>query len=308
MAHRRPFVTFAFCALCTLLLTACPDDGPSDDAKEDPVVRMKAVGERLEKIVRRPWLSTDPILKPPLIELHNRFVQLSYAATPNEDIEEKSAELLADFDRRYKATLERLELVDGTAHRVWEVENLIERMLETIAIPEDAPFPLRSRYKTGWRKDKHEWFRFVVEGIVAGTQGKDTGKFLIGTKNLERVAKQGVELYDEINRLGRSVGLIDHKIRNLEKRIPWAGAVAKKAKEKGGFEAKTLDQIEAARQTAIKELPALRDTWKKLRAPFVLDAKNEHDAHQQLMNQLDLLMAGINRPAVMVARSLDMLD
>ena len=273
--------------------TACSEgidqDAPTDAGPTQEEL-LQAALQRLTDLKREPWLGTVLSIREPLIDLHARLHNWSSGGS------EDPAALLSR-SKALEPLLGVIDQVGPVANRVWRAERGCLTTLAQLAIPDETPFPLRTRLREGWLKDRATHFGFLVRGLQALREGRTDDSLKIGAGNLSRIADEGEKLHGELTALARNIQALDTSLKRLEQvKIPWGKkilAAANRAESRI-----TQDEIEALRTAidrAAAALPKLRTDWTPLRLRAVSAPESTRPEVIALMGQANALGAAIYR-------------
>ena len=296
----------------TVLLTvvACgdgdtPDPGPSDG---NIGLALLEAQKRLEACTRLPWIATHPTLRGPIANQRSRIQNHVFNASNADPTAstEAAKTLLAQF-QGLEPMIAVLERLGPAANRIWRLEHDIQQMLKRMNVPDEATFPLRTRFQTGWLPDRGTHFGYLVVGLEAMMAGRRDDKLAVAAGNLDRLAGDGKELYDQFNRISRQIDIMQAKVVGLRQRIEWGRQVVRLATEKGGIEAVTLQTISAAADAAEKALPSFATNWDVLKLAFARDPKAARPAVLKLMADVDAHLLAISKAGHQTALKLGLL-
>lgn len=296
--------------LPALLVPVACSGGESEDTEPSDAeleARLVEAQKRLETSGRHPWIAQVASIRSPITSLRSRVQNhLFHASTSDETTRVKDATQLLEQFAGIEPLIVFLERISPAANRVWQAEHDIQNMLTRMDIPTDAPFPFRSRFQNGWLRDRGTHFGYIFTGLQAVMAGRADDKLVVGVGNLDRLAAEGEQLREELNRISRRVDIMQAKVIGLGQTAGWGRRVVKLAKEKGGIDAATLKAITDAADKAEKAIPGIENKWAGLKLAFVAAPDDQRQAVIDLMAVADAHLLAVSKAGHQTALKIGM--
>ena len=306
----RPLRQACLSFTALLALAACGDqDAPDPDPSTADIQQALATAQkRLATCAGSPWVKSLPTVRGPIASHLSRIQNhLFHATTADPTSSAQSAHQLLEEFRGLEPLIALLERLNPTAHRIWQAEHDIQTMLARMDVPADAPFPLRTRFQSGWRVDRGTHIGYLVVGLEAMMSGRQDDKLLVGAGNLDRIAAEGDHLRKQLQRISRPIDILQAKLVGLKTRVAWGREVVERATKKGSIAATVLKTISAAADAAEKDLPDIKSRWGELKPAFARTPNSMRPAVTGLIAETDAHLLAVSKAGHKTAIAIGML-
>lgn len=320
----------AWFAISLLFLASCSNGGGGgsgpDAAAGDPLEALRETmrkvsqhSQTITSLLRRPWAVSVPNLEVfrNLIGPMQSYLQDASRLKSDQTKEiaaakERGTKLLQQIDGPPALCLGRLIKLAPTADRAQHLAGQLRHGVDTIEVPSDTAFPLRSRYEEAWVAQLQEGFRFVSQGIpeiLKKTQGKT--RFDIGAAMLERAATEGDTLLRGIGTLMRDATVLTKKLERFDGLLAWSKKALDAAAKAPADKRLPKDAVEAAqgaRELVAGALPDLRRRWDAVRVDIIGEKAGAKKRHEELLQEIDDLRIQLVQAGLAVSRPLGLAD